>query len=75
MQISITDRAIATERGKEALQLVAAHAAATARQLGRARDQLNQMYRVNSAEGVELALVELDALLHEVYGGSPPRHI
>lgn len=70
-QLTMTERAINIQRAKEDLQLLTAHAAATANQLGRARERLNKTYTGNGA-AAELALVELEAMVTEIYGGSRP---
>jgi len=64
----VKERADAIGRAKRALKALAEHPRATRKQLGAARDRLNDCYRLSDAAAVWAAAQAIEASAAELYG-------
>lgn len=66
--MKVDERAAAIKRAKRALKALADHPDSNQRQLGTARDRLNDCYRLSNPEAVWAAVHDTEATAAAVYG-------
>jgi len=67
--ISISQRAEAVRRGKQALEQLHQHPATSRKQLGNAREVLNRIYSWSDPAAVRDAVEGIESLVTEIYRG------
>jgi hypothetical protein len=66
--MEIDERASAIKRAKRALKALADHPDTSQRQLGAARDRLNDCFRLAAGDQVWAAVEDIEAIVAAVYG-------